>query len=219
MPKIVDHDEQRKVLLKACFDLFARKGFRKVTMREIAKETAVSTGALYHYFPTKEHILEQMFACAVEDDIEAYGRHTSSHLPPAERLRSLSQFWLGNERYYQNLLLLALDLFRNSPGESERVFRDYADHYQAAVANILGTNPRLSEFIVTHLLGIVVRSVLTRRPFTYAEQAAFMREVLGSLLAGANGRKTGPNGKAAAKASRQTDARRRRSSALTSIAD
>ena len=219
MPKIVDHDEHRKVLLKTCFDLFARKGFRNVTMREIATEIGVSTGAVYHYFPTKEHILEQMFAWAVEDDIEAYGRRTPSDQALPERLGSFLQYWLGNERYYQNLLLLALDQLRTRPAESVRIFQDFVDHYRAAVANILGASPRVSDFIITYLLGLVVRSVLTRRPFASAEQAAFMRDALASLLVGPNGRSTGSNGTAAGAARRRTNARRRREPDLTSITD
>lgn len=219
MPKIIDHDEHRKVLLKTCFDLFAQKGFRNVTMREIAKEIGVSTGALYHYFPTKEHILEQMFAWAVEDDIEAYGRRAPSAQALPERLGSFLQYWLGNERYYQNLLLLALDQLRTRPAESVRIFQDFVDHYRAAVANILGASPRVSDFIITYLLGLVVRSVLTHRPFASAEQAAFMRDVLASLLASANGRKAGSNGKSAVSAPRRMDARRRPGAARTSTTD
>lgn len=215
MPKIVDHDEHRKVLLKACFELFARKGFRNVTMREIAQETGVSTGALYHYFPTKEHILEQMFAWAAEDDIEAYSAHANRQVSVAARLGNLSQFWVGNERFYQNLLLLALDLFRARPAESERVFREYADHYRDAVTTILGASPRLAEFIVSYLLGLVVLSVLTKRSFGSAAQAAFLRDVLATLLARANTAAAGGNGKVAGRPGRRTKPRRRRESGVT----
>ena len=53
MPKIVDRDRYRKELLNKCFDIFAEKGYSSVTMREIGSEIGVSTGTLYHYFPSK----------------------------------------------------------------------------------------------------------------------------------------------------------------------
>ena len=60
MPKIVDHEEYREVLLDKCFDLFARNGFAGATMREISKSLEISTGTLYHYFPNKESIFKSM---------------------------------------------------------------------------------------------------------------------------------------------------------------
>ena len=60
MPKIVDRDRYRKELLNKCFDIFAEKGYSSVTMREIGSEIGVSTGTLYHYFPSKESLFEQL---------------------------------------------------------------------------------------------------------------------------------------------------------------
>jgi AcrR family transcriptional regulator len=60
MPKIVDSEEYRKELLDKCFDLFANKGYANVTTRQIAKELGISTGAMYHYFPSKQALFEQL---------------------------------------------------------------------------------------------------------------------------------------------------------------
>ena len=59
MPKIVDHEQYRKELLGKCFDLFAQKGYGSITMRQIAQGLGVSTGTLYHYFPSKQALFEQ----------------------------------------------------------------------------------------------------------------------------------------------------------------
>ena len=37
--------------------VFLRKGFHKATMDDIARETGLSKGALYLYFPSKENLL------------------------------------------------------------------------------------------------------------------------------------------------------------------
>ena len=54
MPKVVDHVSYRKHLLDQCVNLFAQYGYEALTMRQIAEALHVSTGTLYHYFPTKE---------------------------------------------------------------------------------------------------------------------------------------------------------------------
>jgi AcrR family transcriptional regulator len=69
MPKIVDHDRYRKELLGKCFDLFAAKGYGSITMREIAQGLGVSTGTLYHYFPNKKVLFEQLIEQMAERDV------------------------------------------------------------------------------------------------------------------------------------------------------
>lgn len=43
-------------IVRSAARLFARKGFHTCTMRDIATAARVSTGAIYHYFPSKEDI-------------------------------------------------------------------------------------------------------------------------------------------------------------------
>jgi AcrR family transcriptional regulator len=182
MPKTVDHDEYRKELLQKCFDLFGRMGFSNATMRQIAEEIGVSTGTLYHYFPTKVSILEQMFAWAVEQDIRAFSPQLSPDLPPAERLTRISEFYAASGSFHQKLLLLALDLFRHSPGGSEKAFRDFVDPFKTTISKSLGTGPEMSEAIFTYLVGFALHALLTPRHFSYAEQGRFMPDVLRVLV-------------------------------------
>ena len=69
MPKIVDHEQYRKELLDKCFDLFAQKGYGSITMRQIAEGLGVSTGTLYHYFPSKQALFEQLAQEICEQDL------------------------------------------------------------------------------------------------------------------------------------------------------
>jgi AcrR family transcriptional regulator len=187
MPKTVDHDEYRKELLQKCFDLFGRMGFSNVTMRQIADEIGVSTGTLYHYFPTKVGILEQMFAWAVEQDIQAFSPQLSPDLPLAERLTKLSEFYVASGSFHQKLLLLALDLFRHSPSGSEEAFREFVDPFKDAISKSLGTDPKLSEVICTYLVGFSLHAMLTPRRFSFAEHGRFMPDVLRALITGSEG--------------------------------
>ena len=57
MPKAVDREERREVLLAAVWRVIARDGLERATVRTIAEETGWSTGVLAHYFADKEDIL------------------------------------------------------------------------------------------------------------------------------------------------------------------
>lgn len=71
MPKIVEHDQYRRALLRRCFDVFAEHGYAKTTMRQLAEALEVSTGTLYHYFPSKQAIFEQLMEQMAQEDSAA----------------------------------------------------------------------------------------------------------------------------------------------------
>ena len=50
-------DETRARILGAAMDLFRGRGFEQTTMREIAAEAGVATGAAYYYFDSKDAIV------------------------------------------------------------------------------------------------------------------------------------------------------------------
>lgn len=49
--------ERRAHIASCAVKLFARKGFKATTMRELAKACGMAPGALYHYFGTKDDVL------------------------------------------------------------------------------------------------------------------------------------------------------------------
>ena len=57
MPKIVDHETQRRRIAEAAIRLIARDGFEGMTMRAVAAEAGLSYGSLFHYFDSKDELL------------------------------------------------------------------------------------------------------------------------------------------------------------------
>lgn len=54
--------DRREEILVAAMHLFVTLGYDRTTMREIAREAGVSTGAIYVYFPTKAAMLQAVCA-------------------------------------------------------------------------------------------------------------------------------------------------------------
>jgi AcrR family transcriptional regulator len=184
MPKIVDHDAYRGELLEKCFNLFSRKGFHNVSMREICKEAGVSTGTLYHYFPSKERILKQMLPWAVESNVDAFASDTKSGLTVQERLDKLATFWVEREDYYKNLILLVIDLFKNGSEKSEEVFSYIIDSYKIGLSRSLDISPQLSKVIYIYLLGLTFHSLLTPKSFPFNDEILFLQDALANMLDG-----------------------------------
>jgi AcrR family transcriptional regulator len=51
-------ESTRRRVLAAALELFRRKGFERTTMRDIARSCGMSLGAAYHYFPSKDALVE-----------------------------------------------------------------------------------------------------------------------------------------------------------------
>ncbi|MBA3436729.1 MAG: TetR/AcrR family transcriptional regulator [Thermoleophilaceae bacterium] len=53
--------DKRRMILDAAVTVFARQGFHHCRVSEVADEAGVAYGLVYHYFDSKEEILNQLF--------------------------------------------------------------------------------------------------------------------------------------------------------------
>jgi len=187
MPKIVNHDEYREEMLEKCFHFFSRKGFSKVTMREIAEEIGISTGTLYHYFSTKENVLGELIAWAGEKNIGDY----ISRITPADsigqRFKLIVDFWKENGDFYQNIMLLTIDMQRNSSDEQyEKVYAFFSDRYSDSMSEQLNISRQFAMFIFVHFLGIVFHSLATSGKNEYERQIEIFSTMIEPLIVDAS---------------------------------
>ena len=57
MPKLVDHEERRRLIAQATWRVISRDGVRAASVRTVAAEAGLSTGALRHYFDDHASLL------------------------------------------------------------------------------------------------------------------------------------------------------------------
>lgn len=75
-PRTTEQNEEirkqtRQQILDAAFELFAGDGYNKTSISAVAEKAGISKGLIYHYFESKESILEGIFDQLVEigDDV------------------------------------------------------------------------------------------------------------------------------------------------------
>ncbi|SFH13552.1 TetR/AcrR family transcriptional regulator [Pontibacter chinhatensis] len=66
-------------------EVFNRKGISKTTLRDVARELAISDGHLRYYFKTKEDLVHAIFS-EMEREITAYATETDSNVTGAQAL-------------------------------------------------------------------------------------------------------------------------------------
>ena len=67
-----------KVIVTA-LELFTRKGYFNTSMRDITRESEVSTGSIYHYFKDKEGVAAAIYQALIERMREELERITRQH--------------------------------------------------------------------------------------------------------------------------------------------
>jgi len=179
MPKIINHDKYREEMILKCFELFGKKGFINVTMREIANDLSVSTGALYHYFPTKQAIFEQMMTYIIKKDLERLREATDLDEPPEERMIRAGEVINKTKDYYQKILLLTLDYIRNQPEEdTEEMLKRIAKNYIDTISSQINLPERMSSSIFYWLIGIIYAELLCPSLVSIDDQFKTITEIM-----------------------------------------
>ncbi|MEW5735023.1 MAG: TetR/AcrR family transcriptional regulator [Thermodesulfobacteriota bacterium] len=85
-PRQTQHDRKFRKILKVAARLFAKKGYEKVSIEEIAWRLQLTKGSLYHYFKSKEEVLFLIQMDSLTFGITAQTRVLSSPAEPAAKL-------------------------------------------------------------------------------------------------------------------------------------
>jgi len=84
--------ERREQLLAAASRLFAERGFRSVSIEDLASDAGVSGPALYRHFDSKESILAELLIDASEQLLRQGSERVASATSALDALRSLISF-------------------------------------------------------------------------------------------------------------------------------
>jgi AcrR family transcriptional regulator len=97
MPRVVPEykAQARARIVEAARAVFHRKGFRRATMDDIAKEIGVSKGALYLYFPTKAKLLVEIQASSREEIVQNWEKLLQAGDVAQGMAESLDQVFSG----------------------------------------------------------------------------------------------------------------------------
>ena len=107
--------DKRRHLLEAAVRVFARKGFHASRVGDIAVEAGAAHGLLYHYFSSKDELLETIFRETWSSLLESlngiYERGGSVH----DQLRRVAAVVLGSWKQDPDLIRVLVREVTRSP--------------------------------------------------------------------------------------------------------
>ena len=84
-------ERRRAEILSVAGRLFAERGIRETTVRQIAEEVGVLAGSLYYYFHNKQGIIHALMRPYVDDLVARYRRCAENRGDARSRLQELVQ--------------------------------------------------------------------------------------------------------------------------------
>ncbi|MDX2097678.1 MAG: TetR/AcrR family transcriptional regulator [Leptolyngbyaceae cyanobacterium bins.59] len=182
MPKIIDHDQYRKELLSQCFDLFAEKGYAALTMRQIAQGLKVSTGTLYHYFPSKEVLFEQMVREMVLQDIRNATIEIQHKASTLDRIAAVFQFVSKSEDYCIKQNLIWVEFYQQQKrdgGDGFSLFSKVWKEHEQEVKELVGIkDPNLIELLGCFIDGLLLHRMFNPEEVSFTQQTQLLLTML-----------------------------------------
>jgi TetR/AcrR family transcriptional regulator, fatty acid metabolism regulator protein len=115
------HEDKRRLILEAAVRVFARKGYHTCRVGDIAEEAGVAHGLLYHYFRSKEEVLDSVFRETWTDIVGAAHRVEETDEPARERLTGIAKILLRAWKRDPDLVRVVIREGLRSPDLQRRV--------------------------------------------------------------------------------------------------
>jgi AcrR family transcriptional regulator len=114
-------EDKRRQLLDAAVRVFARKGFHASRVGDIAEEAGVAHGLLYHYFDSKDQVLEAVFQENWTVLVARIASVEESDEPAVDQLRHIAAIILRTWLHLPDVVRVLVREFGRSPEVAERL--------------------------------------------------------------------------------------------------
>ena len=96
--------DKRRVILDAAVRVFARQGFHTCRVSDIADEAGVAYGLVYHYFQSKDEVLDTLFLERWEVMLATIREIDAGPLDVREKLAAIASFIIDSYRHDPELM-------------------------------------------------------------------------------------------------------------------
>jgi TetR/AcrR family transcriptional regulator, fatty acid metabolism regulator protein len=96
--------DRRRQILDAAIRVFAHQGFHACRVSDIAREAGVAYGLVYHYFDSKDQVLNELFAERWSLLLAAIREVDERPIAPREKLDAVAGFIIDSYRHDPDLM-------------------------------------------------------------------------------------------------------------------
>ncbi len=131
-----DHEEKRHAILKTAAKFFAKNGYDRSSMSQLAIECGVSKALIYHYYDSKEALLYDIIYTHLNDLVDAVNAAKPSD-DPEQHLRNLVHAILTQYRDADAEHKLQLDATNALPKSNQETLADLQRQLVVTLSNAI----------------------------------------------------------------------------------
>ena len=120
MPKIVDREQKRKEIALSCKYLFIEKGFKDISVSQIAKTAKIGKGTVYEYFHNKDEVILEIIAhLSIELNVNLQNQ-LSQVFSVSDKLKIFIRLFYGEGQGIQKLSKEFISILLTNPNPTIR---------------------------------------------------------------------------------------------------
>lgn len=120
------HTVRREAFIEAAQRLIQGKGYEQMSVQDVLDELDASRGAFYHYFDSKEALLEAVVRRMVDSGLAAVAPIVAN--PSLSALRKFEGFFAGIQRFKAENKALVLAVFETWTSDENALMREKFRH-------------------------------------------------------------------------------------------
>lgn len=133
--------DRRSQILKIAAQLFARKGYRGTSMRDIGAEAGVLGGSLYHHIKSKDALFVELHNAALDTAAMRIDAAIAPHSDPWRRLHAACETLMDIQLAPDSLTTPMMNDFREVPAEVRTRLLKRRDAFEAVFRNLVEALP------------------------------------------------------------------------------
>jgi TetR/AcrR family fatty acid metabolism transcriptional regulator len=183
--------EKRRRILRAAITVFARNGYHASKVSDVAREAGVAYGLVYHYFGSKEQLLDTIFRRTWTNMLEAVEEVERGEGSTREQIRAIARIVLGAWQLDPDLIRVLIREVARGPQleqEIDEIGRAF-DALERVVARgqekgelRTDVEPRLAAWILYGALEEILTGWVFGKRTTTAEDVAHAEEAVAAVL-------------------------------------
>jgi len=170
--------ETKEKILRAALKTFSGRGYSGVSIREIAKASAVSVGGLYIYFRNKGELYRSLIKESIREKEQSIKKIVEAEASPSRALSALLEFHLDYAKKNKDLILMNIKEHGFTLGMDIR--KEYFRRQVSLIEDMIQSGIKENEFrkcnahetaeiIMAALRGIVLSTAMEDRKFITAK--------------------------------------------------
>ena len=138
--------DRRRQILDAAVRVFARQGFHSCRVSDIADEAGVAYGLVYHYFRSKDQVMNELFTERWSLLLAAIEEVDGRDVAPREKLDAVAGFIIDSYRHDPELMQVVIVEVTRAANSFGRTHLPEINHAYESIAKIVSDAQASGQF-------------------------------------------------------------------------